>query len=102
MLKENANALSDPIAHIFNTIIHVGQYPDILKLACITAVFKGGDKTNPNNYRPISTLPILNKIFEKLLYMRLNSYFENCNIFCKEQYGFRKKKKVPVMLSMNC
>ena len=76
----------------FYTIIHVGQYPDILKLACITAVFNGGDKTNPNNHRPISTLPILNKIFEKLLYMRLNSYFEKCNIFCKEQYGFRKKK----------
>ena len=72
----------------------------MLKLACITAVFKGGDKTNPNNYRPISSLPLLNKIFEKLLYKRLNSYFEENNIFCKEQYGFRKKK-VLAMLLMN-
>ena len=92
LLKENSQALCNPIAQIFNNIIQLGQYPDILKLACITAVFKGGDKTNPNNYRPISSLPILNKVFEKLLYKRLNSYFENNNIFCKEQYGFRKKK----------
>ena len=91
LLKENSLALSGPIAQIFNNIIQSGQYPDILKLACITAIFKGGDKTNPNNYRPISSLPILNKLFEKLLHKRLNSYFEN-NIFCKEQYGFRKKK----------
>ena len=93
LLKENSLSLSNPIAQIFNNIIHLGQYPDILKLACITAIFKGGDKTNPNNYRPISSLPILNKVFEKLLYNRLNSFFEGKSIFCKEQYGFRKKKK---------
>ena len=92
LLKENSLSLSNPIAQIFNNIIQLGQYPDILKLACITAVFKAGDKNNPNNYRPISSLPILNKVFEKLLYKRLNSYFENNNILCKEQYGFRKKK----------
>ena len=99
LLKENSLALSGPIAKIFNNIIHSGQYPDILKLACVTAILKGGDKTNTNTYRPISSLPILSKIFEKLLHKRLNSYFEN-NSFCKEQYGFRKKK-VLMMLSAN-
>ena len=71
----------------------------MLKLACVTAILKGGDKNNTNTYRPISSLPILSKIFEKLLHKRLNSYFEN-NSFCKEQYGFRKKK-VLMMLSAN-
>ena len=92
LLKENSSTLSDPISHIFNCIINMGQYPDILKIACVTAVFKAGDKLNPNNYRPISTLPLINKIFEKLLHIRLYSFFELKGILCKEQYGFRKNK----------
>ena len=92
LLKDNSDALSDPISFIFNNIINSGQYPDILKIACITAIFKAGDKLDPNNYRPISTLPLLNKIFEKLLHIRIYSFFESQGIFCKEQYGFRKGK----------
>ena len=92
LLKENSVILSDPISYIFNNIINSGQYPDMLKIACVTAVFKSGDKTNPNNYRPISTLSNLNKVFEKLLHIRLYSFFESRGIICKEQYGFRKKK----------
>ena len=69
-----------------------GQYPDALKIACVTALFKSGDKLNPNNYRPISSLPILNKVFEKLIYTRLYSFFENKNLFSKDQFGFRKGK----------
>ena len=92
LLKDNSNALSDPISFIFNNIINFGQYPDVLKIACITALFKSGDKVDPNNYRPISTLPLLNKIFEKLLHIRLYSFIESQGLLCKEQYGFRKKK----------
>ena len=92
LLKENSSALADPISYIFNNIISIGQYPDILKIACVTAVFKTGDKQNANNYRPISTLPLLNKIFEKLLHTRLYCFFESKNVLCKEQYGFRRNK----------
>ena len=92
LLKDNSSSLSDPISLIFNNIIASGLYPDILKIACITAVFKSGDKQNPNNYRPISSLPILNKIFEKLLHLRFYNFFESHGVLCEEQYGFRKKK----------
>ena len=92
LLKDNASPLSDPISFIFNNIIYTGLYPDILKIACITAVFKSGDKQNPNNYRPISTLPLLNKIFEKLLHLRLYNFLESRRVLCEEQYGFRKRK----------
>ena len=65
----------------FNNIILRGQYPDTLKVACITALFKAGDKLDSSNYRPISTLSVLNKIFEKLLHTRLNSFFEANSLY---------------------
>ena len=92
LLKDSSSALAGIISCIFNNIISIGQYPDILKIACVTAIFKSGDKQNVNNYRPISTLPLLNKVFEKLLHARLYSFFESKEILCKEQYGFRKNK----------
>ena len=92
LLKENANSLSYPISIIFNSMIAHGHYPDILKIACVTALFKSGDKLNPNNYRPISSLPIINKIFEKLIYTRLYSFFDKKKIFTKNQFGFLKNK----------
>ena len=51
-------------------------FPDKLKLADITPVFKKGDATDINNYRPISVLPPVSKIFEKLLYTQISTYFE--------------------------
>ena len=90
VLKENSLSLSNPISLIFNNIITQSQYPDTLKIACITALFKAGDELDPNNYRPISSLTTLNKIFEKLLHKRLNSFFETNNVYSDNQYGFRK------------
>ena len=63
IIKENSMLLSVPISLIFNDIATQGRYPDLLKVACITALFKSGDKLHPNNYRPISSLSTLNKIF---------------------------------------
>ena len=90
ILKENSDSLSFPISLIFNNVLLHGQYPDILKIACVTALFKAGDKLNPNNYRPISSLPLLNKVFEKLIHRRLTSFLESHEVFTENQYGFRK------------
>ena len=54
-------------------------------------VFKNGDDTDPNNYRPISLLSIFNRIFERLMYKRLKSFFEINGLFYESQYGFREK-----------
>ena len=74
-------------------MLSTGIYPNILKIACVTSLFKSGSPENLNNYRPISSLPILNIIFEKLLYNRLLKFLETNNFFSKSQYGFRKGKK---------
>ena len=53
---------------------------------------KGSDSTNAGNYRPTSVLPIFSKIFEKVVYKQLYTYFEQNNILYEHQYGFRKHK----------
>ena len=61
-----------------------------LKVAKVIALFKKGDKNQPNNYRLISLLSCFNKIFEKLLCKRLVKFFEANRILFEYQYGFRK------------
>ena len=56
----------------------------------MTPIQKGGDSTNAGNYRPISVLPISSKIFEKVVYKQLYTYFEQYSILYEHQYGFRK------------
>ena len=92
IIKQNSSILSLPISLLFNKIVIRGIYPDILKIACVTGIYKGGDKCDPNNYRPISSLPLLNKVFEKLLHKRLISFLETNKILSDRQYGFRKNR----------
>ena len=60
----------------------------------MTPIPKGGDLTNARNYRPISVLLIFSKIFEKVVYKQLYTYFEQNNILNEHPYGFRKHYSV--------
>ena len=59
----------------FNHYMNRGIFPDSLKIGKITPIFKKGDAHKIENYRPVSTLPIFGKIFEKVIYERLYSFF---------------------------
>ena len=71
-----------------NDCILKEKFPDSLKLANITPVLKKDEPTNKENYRPVSILPLISKIFERLLYDQLNAYLEHYlnSLLC----GFRK------------
>ena len=75
---------------IFNNAILQGIYPDAMKIAKVIALFKGWIKSNPNNYRPISLLSHLDKIFEKNLCKRIAAFLEQKQISFCHQYGFRE------------
>ena len=77
---------------LINKSIEYGTYPSKLKLAKVIPMYKSGDESDPSNYRPISLLSIFNRIFERMMYNRLKSFIENCNILYYSQYGFRGKK----------
>ena len=68
-----------------------GIFPDCYKIAQVIPLFKGGDKEDSNCYRPISLLPTISKIFEKLLASRLINFFTKYKVLSKDQFGFRAK-----------
>ena len=67
-----------------------GTFPDCLKIAHVTPIHKAGDITVVSNYRPISVLPIMYKIFEKCIAERISNYLSVFNILSSHQHGFRR------------
>ena len=89
LLKTVKNALLKPITIIINQMLSTGIFPDKLKLAKVTPVFKKEDETIFTNYRPISLLPSISKIFEKIIFKQLYDYLQDKKLFYSSQYGFR-------------
>ena len=67
-----------------------GVFPDCLKIAEVIPIFKKGNHNLATNYRPISILSQFDKIFEKLIYIRISSYLEKYDLLSKNQFGFRE------------
>ena len=88
-VKDGAKLLSLPLTQIVNLSIVSSLFPDPCKIAKLITLFKKGSKTNPENYRPISLLPLLSKIFEKVVHIQTEKFLKNNNILFKNQSGFR-------------
>ena len=81
---------AENLTKIYNNAMANGEYPVQLKIAKVIALYKKGEKYNPGNYRPISLLSCLNKLFEKILCKRLVRFLENNHILFDYQFGFPK------------
>ena len=92
ILKNIHDIIAPALSNIINNSFSKGIFPDSLKSAKITPLKKPGISTSVSNYRPISILPSLSKIFEKLIYKQLYSYLERNEILFYNQLGFRNKK----------
>ena len=92
ILKSIHDIISPTLSIIVNSSFSNGIFPDILKQAKVTPIKKPGNSTNISNYRPISILPSISKIFEKIIHKQLYSYLEENNILFINQFGFRNKK----------
>ena len=98
-LKLSAQIISKPLAAILNLSIQTGSYPDSLKKAKVTPIFKKGNKADINNYRPISVLPIINSIFERHICDYLIDYLESNNLLYNHQSGFRRRHSCQTALT---
>ena len=76
---------------IINQSLTSGIFPNSLKIAKVTPIFKKENNKLITNYRPISVLPVISKIFETVIHKQLSEYFISNNLFCPQQYGFQKK-----------
>uniref|UniRef100_A0A3B3BNA3 Reverse transcriptase domain-containing protein n=1 Tax=Oryzias melastigma TaxID=30732 RepID=A0A3B3BNA3_ORYME len=89
-LKLAADYIAEPLSVIFNLSFSCRKIPKVWKSAYVLPLLKGGDPAEVNNYRPISKLCILAKIFEKLVSEQLKDYLESNSILSEFQSGFRK------------
>ena len=92
VLKELSNSLAKPLTIIFNKSIENSVLPKDWKMANITAIFKKGDKSSANNYRPVSLTSIVCKILESIIRDLIQEFFESNNLYTACQHGFRSNK----------
>ena len=91
VLKMLAPALSEPLSHLFNLSLQSGVFPNYWKFANVNPIFKKGDPHCKTNYRPISLLPCLSKVLERLVANRLLYHLLRNNLISSRQSGFMPK-----------
>lgn len=90
ILKLSAPYIVAPLTYIFNRSIDTGIFPNVLKNAKVTPVFKAGEKDMATNYRPISVIPTIAKLFEKHVSTHLYRYLSKYEVLHQSQSGFRQ------------
>ena len=98
LLKISSECLSEPISDIINHSFLTGVFPDKLKFAYVLPVHKAGSKLSVENYRPISILPIISKIFEKAASSRIFDFLKTNNTIFKQQFGFQCGKSTDLAI----
>ena len=96
ILRDCAQKLAPPIAHIINQSLKSAQIAGDCKTAKVTPIFKDGEKSKYTNYRPISLLPTISKILERCIYNQLIRHLESHNILSLQQYGLRKTRSTEI------
>ena len=90
LLKTATPIVSRSLAKIFYISVKAGVFPADWRLACVAPIFKNGYISELDNYRPISMLSAVARVFEHLIYEQLSIYFQDNNLSTKYQSGFRK------------
>ena len=89
LLKAAADVVAKPLTDLFNLSLNTGDIPEDFLVAKIIPIHKSGAKTDPTNYRPISILSIVSRIFEKAVYNQLHNHAQENSLITPNQSGFR-------------
>ena len=100
-LKIALPVISESLCDIFNLSMETGRFPDNWKIARVAPIFKSGQPNDRSNYRPISVLPVLARVFEKLIYNQLYDYLDKNKHLFSNQSGFRALHSVVTCLLNN-
>ncbi len=92
LLKDIAVSIADPVSTLTNKSLECAYVPEWLKIAKMIPIYNSKDKYLFTNDRPISLLPALPKVLQKVMYKRVYSYLNRNNVLYKHQYGFRKQR----------
>ena len=94
-IKLAADHINEALMIVFNYSLLQGVFPEIFKISKVTPVDKGGEDTDPSNYRPISTLSALAQIFEKLICKQLVSYLEKETFYTNSSLDLERVIPLP-------
>ena len=93
LVKNCCKGLSVPMTEIINRSIQDGCVPQAYKKARLIPLYKKGSAGEFGNYRPVSLLSALSKIFEKVVCKQIMNYLDHHNLICPDQFGFRPKSQ---------
>ena len=99
MIKDASQYIAAPLAYIINLSLSSGMYPAQWKNAKIIPVYKSGSVSELDNYRPISILPAISKIAERLVHDQLAKFLEDSNLSLPTQFGFRSRYSTGLAVS---
>ena len=89
LIRECTDIISGRLCDLFNKSLISGIFPDDWKCARVTPLFKQGESFDLNNYRPISVISVVAKVFERIVYDQLYNFLSSEEIISKQQSGFR-------------
>lgn len=92
IFKKFAKFLAPVLTFLINISFTQGKFPDLLKRSKVSPLHKKNDRKDMNNYRPITLVPIISKIFEKAMHKRITNFFDKHSIIAEEQNGFQRNK----------
>ena len=100
LVKMAAAYIAEPLSKLFTKSVQEGKYPTQWKKATVKAVFKGrGSPSEAGSYRPISLLPCLSKIFEKLMFARIYDHIHSNSLMTQKQSGYRPGHSTELQLA---
>ena len=99
IIKANSDIFTEAIHKELNRGLEVGNFPCTMKLANVTPVYKKGNRSEKGNYRPVSILPNISKVFERCIYKQISQFFEG--MISKYQCGFRKRHALISLLAQH-
>ena len=98
-VKDSAKVICNPICYIVNLSFELNTFPDEFKQAKVIPLYKKGDKNYEGNYRPVSILPVLSKVFERVAHNQIDKYLCNNNVLYNNQSGFRSSYSTDTALT---
>ncbi|CAB4037987.1 Hypothetical predicted protein, partial [Paramuricea clavata] len=99
LLKDSSSIIASGLTKIINASFVSQTFPDVWKKGKIIPFFKSNDPTSPNNYRPITILPIVSKIMERIVHRQVYEYLQEHDLITSEQFGFRPKLSTSIALT---
>ena len=98
-LRDAAEVISSPITYIVNLSLKSATVPDDFKLARVLPIYKKGNQNDEGNYRPVSILPVVSKVLERIVYKQMHNYLEHNNLIYAFQSGFRSAHSTDTALT---